>query len=552
MKNAPIVQKVTGFLDWFALAAVLVVAGFLMFWNLGVGSLQPWDEAWYASLGRNLLQNSNPLFLEYNQRTFIDHPPLGFQLRAISLAVLGESTFAARLPETLVSLGALVLVFLIGRKMSSSWAGLWAAIILLSSRWFLFRARSGNLDVLLLFTQLLVLWGMVQLVSQNLQQKITQRIAKKFTIFLSDHKWLLLSWFFLGVSLSAKSLISLQLSPLLLGLSWWYWHKRRPSFDQTRTVWLVAGCLLAVAIPVAPWYLYNAWLDIQSLVKVQLKIGLRAGTEKSISLPMMMSVLSYLQAAVHRWFKVMLAAAGMSMLMAFVSSRRAYVLLLMAYTALVAVPYFISEKTEIWHLVPLVGALSLLTGVVIDQVCAFISQLKKQVLVPTPKWLGSAILQKTALALRILTTVFVVVIAANSLKAYWSEFINVTSYTADYEKITHHIKRRDVRLYATTDAHFSAIVYYANLQNANVEYLSDDALLSSCAQQIKKDQPFQAVARFGDWLMNDVGDTFITAREGELVLIELSPADCSKLIEAELVEAEAKKVGSEKIIPENI
>lgn len=531
--KATLIRKLASGFEWLALAVLLLAAIFLMFWNLGVGSLQPWDEAWYASIGRNLLQNGNPLFLEYNQRTFIDHPPLGFHLRAMSLAMLGESTFAARLPEVLVSLGALVLVFLIGKKVSSSWAGVWAVIILLSSRWFLFRARSGNLDVLLLFTQLLVLWGMMHVVAQNLQEKIQQRVVKKLQPFLFNHRWLLATWFFLGVSLSAKSLISLQLSPLLFGLSWWYWRTHKPLFDQTRTIWLVVGCSISLALPVAPWYLYNAWLDIQSLIKVQLKIGLRAGTEKSISLPMMISVLGYLQAAVHRWFKVMLAAAGLSSLLVFVASRRVYLGVLVAYTALVALPYFISEKTEIWHLVPLVGALAVLTGVVVDQCCAFLNQAKKQSLIPTPAWLSDKMAQKMAISAQILITTVFTLIAVSSFKAYWQEFIDITPYPADYEKITHHIKRRDVRLYATTDAHFSAIVYYAHLQNANVEYLSDDALFSSCTQQIKKDQPFQAVARFGDWLMNDTGDQFIVAREGELVLIELSPSDCSALLAAQ-------------------
>lgn len=485
---------------WAPLAAILLVQAWFVFWNLGVGSLQPWDEAWYGEISRNILSSHNPWVLTYNQAYYFDHPPLGFQLRAISQAIFGGTTFAVRLPEAIVSLASLVLIYLIAKSLSSSWAGTWAAIMLGSSRWFLFRSRTGNFDVLLLFSQLAVVYMLVKVMFNKTKQ------------LRQNDKWLWLAWLMLGISLLTKSMISLQLFPLLIWASVVYWRKVGYQINQ-RKFWLsLLGCLAALVLPLLPWIVSNLLVDSREFLQTQQRIGLRSGTDKSFNFSYLQTMVLYFHAAVHRWFKIILvgflAAVGLLL-----TKFRQQSLFLLSLCFLVAAPYVISEKTEIWHLIPAAGVSILLAGVSIDRLIT----LK---------------LKKFTLALKILFTLFMIGLATVSYRDYWHEFMASWPFPQDYEKITRHISHKSEKVYVTSDAYFPAIVFYANLDNAPVEYLSDDGDILACQRAIKGGEHLQIIARYGDWVMDRLGEDAVSAREGELVFVELDASECATYLNA--------------------
>src|SRR3989338_4441687 len=127
----------------------------LFFYNLGGTSLVDFDEAWYAEIARNVLVNHQPFLLIFNGLPYIDHPPLGFILIAISFLIFGINEFAARFPSALLGFGSVITLYFIGKNLFNRIIGVGVGLMLLSSVWFIFRSRSGNLDTVFLFFYLL-------------------------------------------------------------------------------------------------------------------------------------------------------------------------------------------------------------------------------------------------------------------------------------------------------------------------------------------------------------------------------------------------------------
>src|SRR6185295_18418402 len=80
-------------LRWAAIAWIVV------FWRLGYASLMDPDEAHYAELTREMLHARSWFVPLLDGQPFIDKPFLFHWLQGASMAVLGETELAARLPS---------------------------------------------------------------------------------------------------------------------------------------------------------------------------------------------------------------------------------------------------------------------------------------------------------------------------------------------------------------------------------------------------------------------------------------------------------------------
>ncbi len=86
------------------------------------------DEALYATFARFVASGpGHGLLLSH---ILVDKPPLAFYINGLSVAVLGPSEFALRLPSFLASLVSLALVYAIGRRLFGAPAGLGAAWVM--------------------------------------------------------------------------------------------------------------------------------------------------------------------------------------------------------------------------------------------------------------------------------------------------------------------------------------------------------------------------------------------------------------------------------------
>jgi 4-amino-4-deoxy-L-arabinose transferase-like glycosyltransferase len=125
------------------------------------GPLVPWDEQIYATAARSVLDGHVliPHFTLENHGLetgpFLEKPPLGIWLQALSMAVLGETAFGARVPSILAFGGVISLTVLLGTKWFSPRAGALAGAALVATNAVraTHAAQHAAMDMMLLF------WG---------------------------------------------------------------------------------------------------------------------------------------------------------------------------------------------------------------------------------------------------------------------------------------------------------------------------------------------------------------------------------------------------------
>jgi 4-amino-4-deoxy-L-arabinose transferase-like glycosyltransferase len=477
-------------LDLTILFVLVAAAGFLTFYQLGNMSLHPWDEAWYATISRNLVQSHNLLELRYNQAPFWDHPPLGFYLTAISYQLFGVNEFAARAPQAALAVMTIVVAYLAGTKLRNRWVGVIAALIILSSRWFIFRARSGNLDILLLSTQLTFFW-------------------LAFTTRFHRRLWLPAIAF--GLAMLSKTTISITLAPMLL-LAWYERLRLKPLRRQE--VIVTAGALITLLVP---WYGYNAIVyGPKFLIRTIFEIGLRKGSASGVSALTLTQTLLYMHSAVHRWYSLFLLSlgAGAGLWLTAVVRKKwtktrtlTWVLL---YLFLVGFPYLLSAQTEIWHLIPLIAPMALLIALVGSMVIEIIAS-----------WLKQWLTKKTAAVVgHLLFLSMVLVITLTSLRAYWKEFINLPPAISEPAQLSQEISNKNLPLFLTNDAFAPTVVFYADLRK-KVKVVREDEFEEVCRAGVG---PFLFIGT-QSLLDQTTGWTKLNQR-GDLILLEYDRQRC--------------------------
>lgn len=135
------------------LLAILAVAAFLRLWRLDFADVLT-DE---ASLGIRSLGYVDFLGTQaqgtpaewYDVRpwwsylSFHDHPPLVFWLQHLSFRMLGENTWALRLPSAIAGVAVVYLLYRIGRQLRGETAGLMAAALAAVSLYLIWPSRLG-------------------------------------------------------------------------------------------------------------------------------------------------------------------------------------------------------------------------------------------------------------------------------------------------------------------------------------------------------------------------------------------------------------------------
>ncbi len=132
---------------------VLVLAAVLFLWNLG-GAHDFWapDEPYFAEGAREMVVDGEWIVPHVNGVVTTDKPPLFFWLIALGSLVVGEVTpWTGRLPSALASLGTLLLILRLGRRMGGARVAWLASLILTTTVMFWEKARWVQIDALLCF-----------------------------------------------------------------------------------------------------------------------------------------------------------------------------------------------------------------------------------------------------------------------------------------------------------------------------------------------------------------------------------------------------------------
>lgn len=319
----------------------LVVSGLsllgLFCYQLGATALQSYDEAWYGSIARTMVETGNWVHLRYNGSWYSDHPPFGFILMALATTVLGSNEFSVRLVSVILGVGTVLVTMMLGKRLGGWSSGVTAGAVLVSSLWFMVRVRSGNLDVPFLFWECLTLWFLLEKKHWSLYGAATSFAALVMT----------------------KTMVGVGILPVVGYLVW-----------QNRKQWKRKEVLAAGGLGlffVLPWYLFMVSQDANFITHHFFEIGVR-GQENGFTVASIARNLQYLAIGVGKWYKVFwLSLAG---LMGLVVIRRYEQSIRLAVTFLSLwflgfSVFLVSSKTEVWHLLPLYPVLAVTIGVAV-------------------------------------------------------------------------------------------------------------------------------------------------------------------------------------------
>ena len=296
----------------------LLILSPLFFYKLGQSSLQNWDEAWYADIARNILKSGDLFNLHWAGFPFFDHPVFGFWMMALSYKILGVSELSAQLPSAIFGLGSVFIIFALGKLLFNRWVGFFSALALPSATWFLYRARSGNLDVFLETLFLLTIY---------LAFKATRN--KSFLIPFTVS----LACLFL-----TKTMVPLTILPALVIIFW----KNSKITRQEVKLNIFIFCLIF-----GTWFV-NQLAHQPQFLERYFQVGLPGVSAHSNFIDNFKQAKEFLHNGIGKWFW-----PGIISLLASVFLRQRRFLALTVFFLSFFIPFCLSQDGGIWHLVPL-------------------------------------------------------------------------------------------------------------------------------------------------------------------------------------------------------
>ena len=413
----------------------------LFFYNLGSYSLVDFDEAWYAEIARNILVSRQPFLLSFNGSPYVDHPPLGFILIAISFLIFGINEFAARFPSALLAFLSVILLYFIGKNLFNRTIGIGAGLMLLSSVWFIFRSRSGNLDTIFLFFYLLTFYSALKLKNKE--------------------NWIYLVVLAFSFSLLVKSMIGVTIIVPIIFL----WLINTTNIPIRKIVQAVFLFFLILS----PWLTINYLNSGFSYFIHILNVGLRFGSRMTPNIFEIGSALTfkYLHFGIREWFYPALIALIGSL---FFLIKKPVLIVLYVWFLIPLIGFLTNSKTEIWHLIPLFPIIGL-----------FIAFFLYQIVYYSLNFLSThnfTYLKKlSSIAHRNLTTVVSLIVFGSlfifSLKQIY-EFRNEVKLfdknTSGLAYTSSAAKGLPEKLYLDNEAFLPGSVFYSQKQVFNVKY----------------------------------------------------------------------------------
>ncbi len=228
-----------------------------LFWLLGLGLLligaglgmrDPWpaDEPRFALIARDMVRTGEWLVPMVGGDLYQDKPPLYFWIIAFFLKLNVSPRVAFLLPSLLASLGTVVLVYDLARRLWNRETGLAAGLALLFTVQFVWQGRQAQIDATLVFWTTLGLYSLL-----------------RHLLLGPAWRWYALGWAAAGFGVITKGVGFLPLLVLLpYGLArsvrWqprprfaggWRWAMGPVAFLAAVSVWLVPMLIAATGDP---------------------------------------------------------------------------------------------------------------------------------------------------------------------------------------------------------------------------------------------------------------------------------------------------------------
>jgi 4-amino-4-deoxy-L-arabinose transferase-like glycosyltransferase len=251
-------------LDWHYPLILGVLGAIFFIPLLGGVHLFDWDEINFAEISREMLITGEYFRIKLNFLPFWEKPPLFFWLQAVSMSVFGVNEFAARLPNAIIGIFTLILLFKTGKQIRSTRFGLlWAGAYFGSVLPFLY-FKSGIIDPLF---NLMIFLGLHFFI------KGVWRKKREELIWLQHSEWryFILAGLFIGLAMLTKGPAAFIIISLCLGV---YWLFARFRFFVS-PVQFIVFCIVSV-LTLGLWFgpetIKNGPWFVESFIKYQYRL----------------------------------------------------------------------------------------------------------------------------------------------------------------------------------------------------------------------------------------------------------------------------------------
>ena len=451
------------------LIILIALFGFFFFYRLDYQTLASWDEAWYASISRNMVKTGDYINMTWNAYPYYDHPPMGFWLIAALYKLFGINEFTTRLPSAILSIFTIILVYFTGIKLfKNKFVGYVAALMLGTSVWYLIRVRSGNLDAFFVFFYILTIF-------------LSLFSSKKFYYFP-------LVGIAFGCLMLTKTLVGLSVLPLIVFINLNQIIKIRKNL-----LFLVLGIAGFFAV-VYPWYYSNISKNPLFIEEHFIIVGMRNNKNLGSFLHLKPEQpLFYLHMGVRKWYYFWLL--GGSFLLVSLAFLKKPVAIILFWNLLVLYPFLTSDKTHLWHLIPAYLPMVFISSYGIYKLGIFCSETIKKVI-------------KLKINTTLVNVIFILsfsYIAFVQIKIFYNEVIPTSKYISDDVAISKSISKYKQTRFIDDD--FAPIaVFYSGDSIIQIEKLSNEKkTLLKLFQSNEKD--FVVITR--NWAPNSLKENNI-------------------------------------------
>ncbi|MCB0791893.1 MAG: glycosyltransferase family 39 protein [Flavobacteriales bacterium] len=192
---------------------ITVVAALLFLPGLGAVHLFDWDEINFAEIAREMITTGDHLRPQIDYQPFWEKPPLFIWMQVVSMRWAGVNAFAARLPNAVCGILALLVLFRIGDMLRGKGFGLLWVLAYMGSILPHLYFRSGIIDpwfnlliFLALYFFILLTWG---------DPARTEGMANR-----ERGGYAAASGLFLGLAILTKGPVALLLAGLTISVVW--------------------------------------------------------------------------------------------------------------------------------------------------------------------------------------------------------------------------------------------------------------------------------------------------------------------------------------------
>jgi 4-amino-4-deoxy-L-arabinose transferase-like glycosyltransferase len=237
------------------LAALLALAAVLYLWSL---SKNGWANDYYAAAVRSMAGSWHDfLYGSFDAKGLmtVDKPPLALWVEALSAKLFGFNSLAILVPQALMGVASVGLLYDLTRRRWGRVAGTVAGLALALTPVVVAISRHNNPDALLVLCSVAALWCFVRALDAE-RVRGNPRIARESanaTRGRGTTKWLVAAAVCVGLGFEAKMGAALMVVP---GMALaWLWVAPRGRLVAVRQLAIAGAALLAVALawPVLVW-----------------------------------------------------------------------------------------------------------------------------------------------------------------------------------------------------------------------------------------------------------------------------------------------------------